>query len=200
MAARAYSAAAALFARVVFAILRIGGGAARGHNGEADGSASDAIEAAVALSAGAPSTHPSAPSEAEAAHAGGDPHSASASGGRAKAEARLLRAVRDEAGVTAVRSAKELLSALWRRARLLWDGRQARGEGEVWESLVEVVEAIEAWGLGTDVIGTGAAAASAQAMLAETRARSEIEYGAQSADAQKLCALEHRIGQLVGGA
>ena len=61
-----------------------------------------------------------------------------------------------------------------------------------WETLYEVLEAIEGWGLRRAVLGPPEAeeAQRALAMVRETRARSELEYGHESDDAAKMRAIE----------
>lgn len=118
---------------------------------------------------------------------------------RTRAEARLCAAVLDEAGLGPISSAEALLRALWRRMAVLWEDRKARREGEVWESLVEVFEALEAWGVLHKVLSSSSSAMAAHAMITETRARSEMEYGTDSSDAQKLRVLEATVLRLVIG-
>ena len=118
---------------------------------------------------------------------------------RTRAETRLCAAVLDEAGLGPISSAEELLRALWWRTSSLWEERKARRESEVWESLVEVLEALEAWGVLRAVLASRSSASAAHAMVAETRARSEMEYGPDSTDAQKLRALEATVLRLIQG-
>jgi len=108
-----------------------------------------------------------------------------------------MMALAEQAGCTWSGGAAEVLRILWRRLCLLWELRKAQGEEECWESLSEVLEAMDAWHLRELVLGCHPAQlAYAHEMVQATRIRAELEYGRESPDHQALCDLDQQLAQL----
>ena len=119
-----------------------------------------------------------------------------------RAERRALSAMRCVAN-RRFADASCMLEAIWKRTELLWRLRTARGEEEVWETLSEVMQVLEAWRATARVLGGSVEVSStdgsaerlelALSMLANTRRRAELEYGVDSEDARALRETESAV-------
>ena len=110
--------------------------------------------------------------------------------GTTKAEARTLRAVRDE-GSMAFADLAALLDAIWRRAEQLWELKHRRQSHDLWETLGEVVGCLDAWDAVGAVVGSSRERAETALLMARAaRERTELEYGADSDDAREAREIE----------
>lgn len=111
----------------------------------------------------------------------------------AEADAALVAALRGEASCVEFTGAWDLLGACWERVELLWGLRVLRREVELWETLMEVVEVMEAWGMVEEVLAVGGRRERARSMVGKTRRRAALEYGEWSDDVKAVRKLERSL-------
>ena len=121
-----------------------------------------------------------------------------------RAERRLRAALELEAG-TRFSSTHAFMQAVWASTSRLWALRLERGIDELWDSVAEALQTLEAWGslralLGGDSAQCKAHWAQAMAMVSAMRKCTQLEYGVDSDDASVLRRLEARTRQLQEGA
>lgn len=102
-----------------------------------------------------------------------------------QAEGHVLTALDQEASCRFV-SMAALLERVWIRTEQLWALRNLRGETELWETLTEVIQLLEAWGMRAIVLGGGERHARAMCMVGESSRQAALEYGTDSKDAKML--------------
>ena len=104
----------------------------------------------------------------------------------------LLRAVSEQAACN-FGCVRDLFEAAWQRTCALWARKQLRGDGDVWETLLDVLQAMQAWGVDQDVLCRDHDREAAASMVSASRCRAELEYGEGSKGAEAWVQMAQRL-------